>query len=475
MWTDGTDLFVGTAAAANVWIWRERLSAPAVSGWLPLGQVPANTTSSAALIDGLVYLSGPGKLAALRDGVLSFRAVNGGTQWDSVETKDTTNSNAAVVLKSIVPNSEEAATHQLTAAVLGMVGVDKDNRIFEVAIDGHCTPLSPIGVDVDVRPVAVRLFANQALVVALFQKTTNKIITFDSITGQTPLTLQTGEKVLGFDPVISGQLFFLATIEKDGGGADLGSWTSPNTELFRAPIPANVGIAGGAPTALGHRVLIPGKNADVLIAGLDFMKRLPLQADVNAGFVTPSSTAAFQTNDVVTLDIAPTGPFPLRRITEPQRTSDAETFYPIDQSFTLGSTAPLYGFHKTLSALKGNLNHTSATLKLPAADQETVEGGLLLTQNLIHRVTAINLVSGSRFADARSRACRQRQQRAVLELGADQRAPCSLHETRCGKQQLGCGASRACDARLPRSHARESDGESIRRRRESPSPRRLRR
>jgi hypothetical protein len=401
MWIVASDLFVGTSAAANVWIWRERLNAPAISGWVSFGQVPA-TPSSAALIDGLVYLAGPGKLAALRDGVLSFRDLNG-TQWIPVPTIDVANANAPVVLKSIVPILEETASHQLTSAGLGMVGVGSDKRIYEVAIDGHCTRLSPLGVDVDLRPVAVRRFTNPALVIALLQKTSNKIITFHSINGEAPLTLLAGENVLGFDAVISssGELYFLATLAQ-GGVADLGSWTPPlqiaNTQLFRAPIAANVGVPGGAPTALDHNVVIPGKNADVLVAGFDITQRLLLQADVEAGFVTPSSTPAFQQNDVVTLDIGPQGPFTRRRITQTATTKDGESFYPINQPFTPGSSGPIYGFHSTGPSLTGNLNHNNATLQLNTTDQQTVEGALLLSQNLIHRVTAINVITGNRFA-----------------------------------------------------------------------------
>jgi len=404
MWTEADlDLLVATTAGGDVWIWREDSLVQSNSGWLSWGSFPATTPPATRAVDGLIYLADGAapQMVALREGRLFVRAWPGGPQWTEVATEEAGN---PVVLTAIVPILVLSGGELVTSAALpvGMVGVADDDTLYTVTLAGQCTQISPTDFDASVPPVAVQNPADGRLVVAMRRRSQPEIITFHALYGESTAPLEAGARVLGFDAIISGgALHLLASVRLEGGDY-LASW-QPHTAvggptvLFRAMIPPGTGVPGGAPTAIAQHVIVPGAQADVLVAPFDLTQRLALTADVGAGIVAPASTPAFQRDDAVTIDMGP--PFLRRRIVEAPTTKDNEVLYPIDQPFDPGARGALYGFHSaTPATLSGRVDHAAATLDLHANDHETVQGALLLIDTTVYRVTAVNLVMGVRVA-----------------------------------------------------------------------------
>ena len=401
VWNAGQDFLIGATAGGQVWVWHEKDGDQSNSGWLSLGEIPPSVPPATLPVDGLVHLADAvaPQLAVLREGKLFLRDFSNNAQFTPVATKVGTN---VIVLRSIVPILNETASGELvTSTTLGMIGVANDGKLYRVPLNGQCVALPPVNVDVDVRPIAVQRNAGPRIVVVAHQNKRD-FISSHSVHNERTVQLEAGARILGFDAVISGgELNFLASVQLDGGGY-LASWlpqTGPAIPIhvFRAQIPAEVGQPGGVPAEISKHVVIPGTRADLVIAAFDLAQRLKLQADVKAGIVVPASTPTFQQNDMVTIDTGPP-PFARRSITESGTTKDNEVFYPIDQPFNAGVTGALYGFHSTGPSLTGDLDDATATLTLDQNDQGTVEGALLLSENLIHRVGPINVVAGDRVA-----------------------------------------------------------------------------
>jgi hypothetical protein len=401
----GAGFLVSVTAGDAVWVWREVAIAPALSGWIPFGSIPATPTPAVTGVSGLVFLDDPNapQMVALRNYQMAVRQWRPeGPKWNAVPTED--GMGTTIRLEAIVPVLSVKAGVLVTSVANGMVGVSSDNKLYTVdlifdplhhPLAGLCTQLTPTSVDIDVRPVAVRLSTGGPLVVALAKTSLRELVTSHSDNGDVAVALEADARVLGIDAVLStaGDLNFIASVQLGGGGY-LASWM-PHTavggtiRVYPAPVPPGTGQPGGAPAEIASRVVIPGTQADLLVADLDLSLRLPLQADVKPGIVAAASTPKLKVNDVVTLDSGP--PFEKSLIEETEIQKGSEDFYPIDPPFTPGSSGALYGFYHPGDPLTGNLKRTAATLKLDPTDTKTVVGSLVLADDgEVYRVTNIS-------------------------------------------------------------------------------------
>jgi hypothetical protein len=389
IWSDGTDFIVGTTAGLNVWLWQETLIAPQ-SGWKSFGNLPTTPVSGASA-DALVYLGSalPSVLlVALYNGKL-FTTLASSPQWQEVPTQ---NGAAAVVLKAIVPVFQETAPGVWNPPnqASELVGVGDDHLLYDVDVNGQCTPIGPNNVSYAVPPLAVKRFSTEKII-AFTQADSHSISTFHSANGVGELLLPGDESVLGFDVSLATDINIVASVNKPGADY-LASWLPPdafgNIEVFRSDIPAGIGDAGGAPTLLSGFVIVPGKHGDEFLANIDFTRRFEITANVKAGVVASGSPPGLLPNDTVTLDVG--NPFPTHLITEAGTTKDNETLYPLDGAFMPGSSGAIYGFRSSGTPKIGDLKKSTSTLTLDAADHETVQGTLLLIEDEVFRVTALS-------------------------------------------------------------------------------------
>lgn len=384
IWSEGFDFFVGVTAKADVWMWREQASDKNSSGWIPLGPVPAASATSAAPIDGLVYLADntQPRLAALREGKLSLLDLPDGTVWSDVPTKQ---GNVDVVLKSIVPVLLDNGFGQLiTSATEGMVGVSENGQLFGVSTTGACTLLLP-GVDFNIRPAAVRVGGN--LIAAAVDSVNAWVVAYRTATAPEQVALESGARVLGpLDVVLQGiDIHFLASVTAPGT-AYFATWAPFATDkrLYKAPVPAGIGEIGGAPTLINQHVVIPGAQADVLVATFDLSLRVTANATIEPGIVLPLSAPALAANDVV----ARVGGVPEFHLISAGTPREGETFYPIDAAFSAAASGPLLAYRTT--APRNGTIALPDQLTLAANDHDAIEQTYLLVDGQFRKIESIN-------------------------------------------------------------------------------------
>lgn len=384
MWNENFDFLVAMAAGANVWVWHEKINDKTNSGWRSFGQLPA-TTDPAKKVDGLVYLAGgPSKLAALREGKLSLLDLSGGTQWKEVPTLD---GNLLVVLSSIVPVLEDDGNGKLVTSLQhGMVGVSETGDLFSVAQDGTCKKRLS-GVDPAIRPAAVRIGLDLAVVAADKSDPPQLVAYIENAASPPPVVLESGAKVTGALDVVlrGGQWHFLAAVS--GPAEDyLGSWEPfpVNGPFFTASIPGSAAQIGGGPTTFDGNVVIPGQHADVFRAEFDPTRRFVENASIHPGIVLPDATPHLQHDDFVArLE----GAQEVHKVLDDGIPRAAEVLHEIGGFFTSGATGPLVAYRKP--ALSGT-KVLPKTLKLDGSDQVATEGSWLLVGSALHLIEKLD-------------------------------------------------------------------------------------
>lgn len=378
MWTEssffGPELLIAVSAGSDIWLWGEFLNVPTLSGWLSLGPLPPTAaTGSPSAVDGLVYLDGLSpKIVALRDGTLYVRDWLSTGQWQQIDTLDGGNT---VTLKSIVPVLVDNGFGQLvTSTSAGMVGVSDANDLYSVDTAGVCT-LRTNGFSIELRPAAFK-DASGLTVVGVDSSDSTKLMAFQD----NPATTVTEDipshaDVAGAIEVMlrNGDLHFLASA-KGTASSYLVDWTpfgSPATPM-ESDIPAEVGQVAGAPSALPHDVIIPGANADLLVADFDVTRQKVENATIETGIVVPDSSPTLAVNDVIAREGS--SPPESHVVTGSGLTQTGETFYPIDSDFTTAS-GTLWAYRQA-APLSGTFANPDQ-LTLDASDHETAQGSFL--------------------------------------------------------------------------------------------------
>jgi hypothetical protein len=388
MWNDGLDFRVAVPAAANVWIWHEKLFA-SNSGWILFSQVPGASPSSPSPIDGLVYLEGgTPQLAAVRDGKLSLRDLPAGAQWNEVTTPVPLNAIAPVLV-------DDGNGRLITSAAAGMIGIS-GTKLYRVFTNGTCTPLlATYDFDSKIQPAAVLLGVSLAVLAVTVSSDTplNPPTLVAKLGAATPVieVLEDHVKVLGpLDVELhGGALHFLAAVT--GAGENyLTTWApfAANPRRFKIQVPSNVGQIGGGPLLLDHDVLVPGAHADVFVATFDLSLRFSANALIEPGIVLPLTAPTLSQNDVVAM-VA--GVLEFHTVMSAGTTLGNEVFYPIDAPFSGSATGPLLAYRA--SSPLGGTGTPPDTLDLDGNDHDAVQNTFLFVENDLHEI--VILTTGS--------------------------------------------------------------------------------
>lgn len=380
MWTEtliGRDLFVVTTAGNDIWVWCELLDAPTLSGWAPLGQLPSAGTGTPGLVSGLVFLADVvSKLVALRDGTLYVRDWPAGTQWQQVDTVDAANN--PVTLSTVMPVMVDNGFGRLvTSLSAGMIGVSDANDLYSLDATGACTFLAS-NFSIDWRPAAYQ-DSTGLTAVGVDVANPSNLIAFQQAPGTTTLeAIPSGAEATGAVEVLlsSGGIYFLASAkgQSDTSLIMWGPFDSTGTgSLVESEIPPDIGQVGGAPAALAQNVIIPGTNADLLVADFDATQLKIETATVQTGIVVTSSTPSLANNDVVTRVAA--GVPEARHIQGSGLTMSGETFYAIDSDFSTANGA--LTAYRQADALSGDFALPDQ-FTLHSSDRQTIQGALLL-------------------------------------------------------------------------------------------------
>lgn len=393
MWNELFDFYVGVTAKADVWVWKEIAGDKNNTGWMPpLGPVPAATATSTAPIDGLVFFEDTKKLAALREGVLSFRDFPGGAQWTKMPTKDANNNSVTVVLTSIAPVLFNNGVNLVASEGRGLVGVTSTGDLFHVdtANGGQCKKLLA-NVDPEIRPAAV-FDGTELLTVAFDKGTPRQLVAVGQLSQTKFAPLEPQAIVRGpLDAVLqNGEIHFLASVTAPDD-AYFAMWapfaTPPDNHLFKVAIAPGIGEIGGAPTLLSQHVLIPGSRADVLVATFDISRRVAKTATVGSGVALPSSAPSLANGDVV----ARVGGTPeSHKVTSAGTLYEGETFYAIDSKFIVNTTGELFAFRMTVP-MQGQVTLPNK-LQLDANDQDAQLNSWLFAAGKLRQIT--NLTAG---------------------------------------------------------------------------------
>lgn len=317
-WMASEDFLVATSSKGAVWVWRERSGAPAESGWISFGMVPA--ADLAIPLAGLVHLdaSSPmnGRLVALRAGRLAVHDMDPTTAWRIFAPSGTSET---PTLSAIVPIRLQASLRSNVAE--GIVGLTADGGLYFVALDyGNrevtLTRIIPTGpniiVDPSVAPVAIQTGVGMAgLSVVAFMKPGIVPRLIRLTDGAAPITrdLANGTEVVGatltaaLDP--GSRVVVLATVREDGR-AELVSWmpfeAALEGELFFNKLPGSATDVGGAPAATTH-IVVPGAGGDAFVARLDWENRITISnVTVETGIVIPRTPPALDPDDLAIVD-----------------------------------------------------------------------------------------------------------------------------------------------------------------------------
>lgn len=392
---------VATSAKDAIWIWREHSILPNLSQWIDFGKLPTNGPVTDSPVDGLVFLNGaPSLLMALREGRLFKRTWSTpGPQWDPVITRTAT---TTIRLKSIVPVLVRDPFGRLvTSTTAGLLGIDDQNKLFEVNTDGTCTRrLGAIDFDPKIRPVGIEIGGQ--LTLAAVTKPADETDPQDLVANNTltteQVTLDAGTKVLvALDAIVAGPstVHVLATVRESNGGR-LITWapfeTGPAGSVFKSPITPGSALLEGAPIKVNDFVIIPGSSADLLVISFDPSLRLLKTDDVEIGVVLPAAIPALGVNDLMVRYDA--GEPVSREITSPGLTKEGEDFYPIDSDFPSGTTG--LDAYRLSAVLTGTF--ADPDLTLDTDDHSTAEGDWLLIDDEFYEVDLITISGTDRVA-----------------------------------------------------------------------------
>jgi len=390
----GQELLVAMTAGNDVWLWREMLNLPVLSGWFPLGQLPVGGTGTPVPVAGLLYLAdaAQSKIVALCHSKLFVRDWPAETQWQPVDTLDAANN--PVVLRSVVPVLLDNGSGQLVTSVsAGMVGVSDTNDLYSVDTAGLCTFLAN-GFETDIRPAAFRDSTNITTVVGVDLSDPPKLIAFRNTASSATVDVPSSSKVVRAIEVMlsNSELHFLVSA-KGSASSYLVDWTpfGVMTTPIASEVPPEVGQVGGAPCALLHGVIIPGANADLLVTDFDVTRRKVRTVTIEIGIVVPDSIPALAVNDKIVRKAANGGP-EHRLVTGTGLTKAGETFYPIDSDFPPTTTGPLlaYKLPATLSGEFKDPVHHPKQFTLDSSDHETAKGSWLLIDSRFYTVDDLN-------------------------------------------------------------------------------------
>lgn len=403
MWVEtslfGSELLVVMTAGNEVWLWREMLNFPVLSGWSQLGQIPVDGTDTSVPVAGLLYLADgtTPKIVALRNDKLFVRDWPAGTQWRPVNTRDITNN--PVVLKSIVPVLVDNGFGQLVTSIsAGMVGVSDTKELYVVDVAGLCIHLAN-GFSTDIRPASFQDSNNIITVVGVDSSDPSKLKAFQSPAMSATADVSSSTKVVIAIEVMlrNGELHFLLSA-KGGASSYLVGWSpfGAMTTPIIWEIPPAVGQVAGVPSALPHDVIIPGTSADLLVADFDVTRQKLRSATIETGIVVPDSTPALAINDVIALEV--TGALKARKINGPGFTKDDETFYPIKSDFPAKASGPLLAFRQSTKLSGTDDPKQREEFALDSRDLETTEGEWLLMDDKFYHVDSIHSKNSQRIA-----------------------------------------------------------------------------
>ena len=380
VWSIASDFFVAVAAGPQVWVWQESASDHTQSGWLDYRELPA-TGSTTDKVDALVYLGGAvPQLAALRGGILAFRGLGTSDIWTPVTTKD--GAANVVTLKTIAPVLSIAGTQLVTSVAAGLVGITANGDLYSVSAAGLCTSLLTPALFPTIQPVGLQTAGNPTVICVDNLKST--LVLYQAGSPVTSQPLPNNGIVVGgsLEATTDGTDVTVLASVLEGSDSYLVTWTplalaATKRNLFNLPINIPSATAGGAPAVIGKSVVVPGTNADTLIASFDVTQRFNLTADVEAGIVVPSATPPLAAGDVVTIGIA--GATQQQFINGPPTTLGTETFYPITNVAALAGgavTRELLVYQ--LAAGKTGTQLTATTLQLLLGDNTVAKGSTLL-------------------------------------------------------------------------------------------------
>ena len=324
MWRDGANNYIAVTAKNAVWIWKEDTVTKPNSGWESAGEIDVSLlTNAGAGIDALVHLdTGAGHLFALIDTTLFVRDLSDPNAiWQIVETKTATNH--VVQLKTIAPILIEATDLGGGNLNTGLVGVDKNNKLFGIALSG--TPLAGTckellnSVAWTIAPAAVRssrFTGNDIVVVAIGKDQPNgKILSCIADSDFNPADDTSADlnaqEVTGnsIDVNLSaGRLTFVTVLRIDSNISALAAWSpfDPDSEpvpLFTTKIPGSVGKPIGAPTLLPHHVIVPTTSSQVIVAPFDATGRKELKTPLVTALVTSQTSDQLVPGDQVAIPV----------------------------------------------------------------------------------------------------------------------------------------------------------------------------
>jgi hypothetical protein len=385
------DFRVAVTAESHVWVWGESALDQTQSGWIDFGVLPATTNATAA-VDALVYLGGAAPvLAALRDGALTFRGMAPGSVWSPPLTP---HGILAGTLKMLAPVLSNQGGDLLTSAGEGLVGIASNGDFYTVTAAGVCANRTAAGLRPDVQPVAFMDASPLLTVVGV--DTLNNLIAVEQVGAvynvSAPQPLPNAGIFVGhsLDAALDGSDLAAVASVLEGTDSYIVSWTprASTPVLFNEPINVPAATVGGAPAIIGANVVVPGKNADILIGSLDLTQRVALVGDVETGIVVPSSLA-LNVGDVVTIGIGaplpsppPPGAAVQNTINGPGVTPSTETFYPVNPAvaFPAGAVTRELLAYKMVPATASNGATTAASLPLALGETRVAPNSWLLVK-----------------------------------------------------------------------------------------------
>jgi hypothetical protein len=415
MWMSGA-LFslywnVAVAAGGTVWAWQHPLIVIFTGGWKNYGEVgPVNDTNKK--ISGLVHLESgvDGYLYALREQKLFVRDLsNPNAVWKKVSL------NLPIDLETIVPiQVQDAGALGPGSLLFGMVGVDKDKKLYTVKFGADpavatCVKLLD-DVASDVAPAAVHDKSANVLRVVVPDKDFQKLLGYRS-SGSTKDTKIDGATIKpvghSVDVILSGgQLSFALTMRIDSQTTALAFWTpfaiaGLHPPLFITAIPSAGGAAGGAPTQLPAHVLVPSDSSKVLVASLDPNGRKTFHTKLWSALIADAPTEQLASNDKVAIPFDDNGNTAWKLQDAPAPTTRGiESLYAFDVD-SLDDKVFVYraSVAARLATVVDPLDLTKITVDLtgPAVTQDMI---LLITTDkpidptALYTITSINSVTG---------------------------------------------------------------------------------
>jgi hypothetical protein len=324
----GSDFIVAASAGASVWAWWERPSAPLESGWLSLGTVDA--APGLGKIHGLVYLAAGagGYLFALLDGKLGMcNPLLPNPVWQEVKVRD---GGVDVKLAKIAPIVALDGDMGSGTMAAGMLGVGVNGWVYDIFVpavsdpaatctrlfDRAVTDIAPAGVRwPTVTPPDLPPSMYVLLVVGVCEAADVQTLKCFLSTPGTLLPARADAvnlegKVVGNAVEValaSGQPAFAVALAQSDEATAVAWWLPGNAatlaNLMTTTIPAEKGVAAGAPTLLPQHVVVPANSSQVLVAPFDLARQLTFESAIVTAIVTPLSLAPLAAQDHIAVKL----------------------------------------------------------------------------------------------------------------------------------------------------------------------------